>query len=244
MIAFMIGFMLSTIIVLLAYYKESLNMSGAVSAILLGTLLYHYGGPYFFFVLISFFVLSGVIGYSKDNAPSNRNAVQVISNGLLALIFAMIYAAEQSQIFAVLFFVSIGASASDTWSSEIGKRSKNDPYHILKWRPVDKGLSGGVSFLGLFGALAASLLYALMALVVVADFYYILIIFGFSFLGSLVDSILGVFQVKFKDSETGKIVEKKSETSVYFSGIKFLTNSGVNFITNLVIVIIVYFYFY
>jgi len=244
MITYMFGFMLSTVIVLLAYYKESLNISGSVSAIIIGTLLYHYGGPYFFFVLISFFVLSGVVGYSKDNAPSNRNALQVISNSLLALLFAMIYSYQDTQIYAVLFFVSIGVSASDTWSSEIGKCSKNDPYHILKWRRVDKGLSGGVSLLGLLGAIAASLLYSLMAIVIIRDFYYILLIFGFSFLGSIIDSILGVFQVKFRDSETGKVVEKKSETSVYYSGIKFLTNSGVNFISNLMIVLIVYFYFY
>ncbi len=243
MIQFMIGFIFSSSIALIAYYKESLNISGAVSAIILGTLLYQYGGPYFFFVLISFFVLSGLIGKTHEGYPADRNAIQVLSNGLLAVIFAFLYATEGSLIFMVLFFTSIGISASDTWSSELGKRDKHKPYHIFKWKPMDQGLSGAVSFLGLGGALLASLFYTLLAAFVIQDFYYLLIIFGFSFLGTIIDSILGTLQVKYLDQTNGKIVDNKTADTRYHSGIKFLTNSGVNFLTNLVIVLLVYYFF-
>ena len=54
----------------------------------------------------------------------------------------------------------------------------------------------------------------------------------FSFLGSIIDSMLGTLQVKYIDPLKKRITEEKSQLTEYYSGLKFLDNNGVNFLSN------------
>jgi len=241
MIPVMLGFIVSSSIALAAYYKESLNVSGATSAIIIGTLIYALGGPYLFFVLIFFLLSASFFGkLGKNSKPANRGALQVLANSLLASLFIVLYSQSDEIIYLVLYFTSIGVAASDTWSSEIGRLSKNGPYHIFKWKRMDKGLSGAVSFIGLFGGFMAAITYAALALVVIDDMTFIYMIGGFAFLGAIIDSMLGIIQVKFKEKKSGKIVDVSTTTTMYHSGMKWLTNNGVNFLSNAITVGIIY----
>ncbi len=241
MIPVMLGFIVSSSIALAAYYKESLNVSGATSAIIIGTLIYALGGPYLFFVLIFFLLSASFFGkLGKNSKPANRGALQVLANSLLASLFIVLYSQSDEIIYLVLYFTSIGVAASDTWSSEIGRLSKNGPYHIFKWKRMDKGLSGAVSFIGLFGGFIAAITYAALALVVIDDMTFIYMIGGFAFLGAIIDSMLGIIQVKFKEKKSGKIVDVSTTTTMYHSGMKWLTNNGVNFLSNAITVGIIY----
>ena len=244
MIQTMLGFILSTTIVLLAYYKESLSISGGVAAIMVGTLIYAFGGPYLFSVLIIFFAASALIGSLRTNpAPANRNALQVLSNALFATVFAILYFIDGAQMYLILYFVTIGVSASDTFSSELGRLSKKEPRHLFTRKTMANGLSGAVSPLGFLGAFLGATLFASLAIPFIRDPQIIILIGIAAFSGSLIDSALGTIQVKFLDKESGAIVESPGSNTTHHSGVRLLGNSGVNFIANAMIVVILYLYF-
>lgn len=72
----------------------------------------------------------------------------------------------------------------------ISNVSKGTVYNVLTGKPIKSGLSGGVSFLGLFAELIGSLSLSFLAL---PSFGWrgMLFITVLGFLGSIIDSILG-----------------------------------------------------
>jgi len=239
MMNLLIGFSLSLIISLLAYAKQSLSASGVGAAVLLGTIIYGFGGWFSFLLLMVFFISASLISlFDAQKEPSNRNAVQVFANASIAAIMAILYYSMGREVYLALLIASIGVSAADTWSSEIGKRSKSDPFHIFKFTKMDKGLSGAISHKGLMAAFFASLLYMAFATLVMTNTTYILMVFLFSFLGSIIDSMLGVIQVKYKDVKTKKLTEKNTNHTVYHSGFVWLDNNLVNFLSNTLSILI------
>ena len=236
---FFIGFFLSLGVSMLAYYKQSLAKSGVVAALAVGTAIYFFAGWYAFLLLMIFFVSSSLIGlFDQAKEPAKRNATQVLANALIASIMALLYFSFNHEVYLALLIASIGVSASDTWSSEIGKRSKNDPYHVFKFKRMDKGLSGAISMKGLLASFFAAILYMALARFVLESNLYVLMVFVFSFLGSIIDSMLGVIQVKYKDLKTNKLTEKNTNHTVYYSGFVWLNNNLVNFLSNTLSILI------
>ena len=86
-----IGIISSTIITLMAYKRKSLNISGVISAIILGTAIFTLGGNIPYILMLVFFISSSIIsklGKSKKKSldriherNDSRDFVQVISNG-------------------------------------------------------------------------------------------------------------------------------------------------------------------
>ena len=232
MIDFFMGFVLSFLVGLLAYKRKSLDLSGLLAAIVIGTFLYGFVGWFMFFMLMVFFVSSSLISrFNLDKKASNRNYIQVFANGGLAFVLAIIYAVNPEPLLYVLILTSIAVSASDTWSSEIGRLSKTKPKVIFTNKEIPMGLSGGVTKLGFLASLAAGLVFALLSLFYVSIFDA-LFIFMFAFIGGVFDSLLGVIQVKYKDIRSNKLTEKITDFTIYHSGIKWLDNNLVNFLSN------------
>jgi uncharacterized protein (TIGR00297 family) len=232
---FVIGFILSMLIGVLAYKKESLSESGVLTALVLGTLIFGFAGWFAFLVLISFFVLSSLISnFNPDKKSSRRTAVQVLSNGLIATIAGMLYYVYGNFEFLVLLVASIAMAASDTWSSEIGRLSKNDPRHIFTFKVMKKGLSGGVSLLGFSASILAGFVFSALIFIITDQLIYVFLVFIFAFLGSLIDSMLGTIQAKYRDLSTNEIVENQYEGSIYYSGFTWISNNKVNLLSNLI----------
>ena len=232
MIDFILGFTFSLGIGLLAYKRHSLDLSGLLAAILIGTFLYAFVGWFMFFMLMVFFVTSSLISRLNPNRKaSNRNYIQVFANGGLAFVLSIIYAFNPEPLLYVLILTSIAVAASDTWSSEIGRLSKANPKIIFTNKEIPMGLSGGVTKLGFLASLSASLVFALLSLFYVSIFDA-LFIFLFAFIGGVFDSLLGVIQVKYKDIRSNKLTEKITDFTIYHSGIKWLDNNLVNFLSN------------
>lgn len=61
MIHFIIGLMISFIISFTAYKKSSLNFSGFLAAVVLGTGIYFFGGFWFYIIMLSFFISSSLL---------------------------------------------------------------------------------------------------------------------------------------------------------------------------------------
>ncbi len=242
MVTLLLGFIFSTTIAMTAYAKRSLNDSGAMMAIMLGTIIYGAAGWFAFLYLILFFLSSTVLGrFAKEKKPSNRNGFQVFANGGLAALFAVLHFFYNSDLYYILFFLSVTISASDTWSSEIGRLSKKLPRHIFTYKVMQAGLSGGVTLLGFFGSILASIIFALLSWIVLNNFFVVLLVAGFGILGSIIDSMLGTIQVKYLNE--GNVSEDRTEASEVASGVRWLSNNLVNFFANLfTILLFVVFY--
>ncbi len=232
-IPFMIGFLISSGIALTAYYKESLDTSGATTAIILGMLVYGYGGIWVYLIFISFFLLASLIGYFNDQEAPTRSMIQVMANGGLATLFIILYTSTDTTLYLALFVGSIAISAADTFSSEAGKLSPKQPVSILTFKPMAKGLSGAITLLGLLAALFAGLFYGFLAIFLLDDSIIALLILITAFLGSIIDSLLGLLQGKYQDQH-GTIYDHPVPGSRLVSGFKWLTNDAVNILSNLI----------
>ena len=236
---------LELFILIVAYYLKAITLSGGCSAAILGMLLFIFGGWISFIALIVFFILgSGVSKIGKRNKADAeklhervgaRSTVQVAANGLPSLIFAAIYYCSGIESYLLTAVMCLAATTADTFSSEIGMLSKGTPRPILTLKPVQRGMSGGFTFLGLFGGLLGAWIISILTIPR----------FGISgmmaatmagLLSSVLDSVLGAaLQAKYQIQEdNGNILltERKTvngKSLKLVRGFKWINNDMVNF---------------
>lgn len=237
------------LIALLALRLRALSPGGAMAAILLGTTLVGTGGWWSGVLLVAFFasasLLSQRIRRRSLVAPrrgSRRDAVQVLANGGLALLLALLAARTGSTTWLLGVAGAIAAANADTWSTEIGRLSQTPPRLITTRRPVVAGTSGAVSGIGLMGAAAgASLIGALAASAVTPGWFptpgapaaTLLAVTIGGIAGSLADSLLGA---TLQERRWCPTCEKPAEETIHtcgtpttrIGGIRWLTNDVVN----------------
>ncbi len=162
------GAAVAALIALMARRAHSLSASGAMCAIMVGTICAAAGWSWAF-LLIAFFLSStalsrlgaGEKARRTDGVVSKggeRDAMQVLANGGLFTATAFIWIIWPSAILLPLAAGSLAAATADTWSTEIGTLSPGAPRMITTWRRVPAGTSGAVTALGslatVFGAIA------------------------------------------------------------------------------------------
>lgn len=223
-----VGFIFSLVIALLAYRRNSLSFSGSIGAVVLGTSLYFFGGVYLSGIMISFFISSSILTKYKDEEKSvfedinektgGRDYLQVIANGGLGFIYALLYYLTKDPLFIVAYSTAFAAANADTWSSEVGVLSSRPPISILNFKKAEKGMSGAVSLLGIAAAFCGSMFITFVFFIgYILNFgwnfkviYYSILITLAGFSGSIIDSYLGaLIQAKYKCVICGKITEKK-----------------------------------
>lgn len=169
--SFLIGFVLSAVIGFAAYRRGSLTASGVLGAILVGSVVFGFGGFVPGLLLVAFFVSSTLLskfGGRRKQAvsaqfqkSSRRDLGQALANGGWAALMASgIWYAEaialDAQLRVLFTFAFVGAIATvtaDTWATEIGVLSKSLPRLVTTGRSVPAGTSGGVTLLGTVTAL-------------------------------------------------------------------------------------------
>jgi uncharacterized protein (TIGR00297 family) len=192
-----------------ALRRGSVDPGGAIVGAVLGTLIFAVGSPLFWLILMAFFLSSTALGrvrsaekeYLKTihQKDSRRDLFQVLANGGMGLLMALLFGLTRDPAWAVGFAVSFASSNADTWASELGVLSRGDPVSLLQLRPVPRGISGGVSLAGCAASLAGAAFIALifaaenLALRIVSGGFVRVALFitAGGFLGSLVDSLLG-----------------------------------------------------
>lgn len=259
----------------LAYRLNHLTAHGVSGAFLLAVLCTWVFGIAGLMLPLFFFVSANVIGKIRKNIQKEegkfiekksgrRDLIQVLANGLIAAVAAVMFAVSASCSNAKIMFAAIvvfGAAmteaTSDTWAGEIGRLSKKPPVSLKTGKVVPKGVSGGVTLLGygagfLGAAFIAVIWYVLFSVISgPANLFLeklpigLVIITAAGFAGCIVDSFLGAFvQALYIDADSGKYTEKKKSPSgkdnQLTCGIPWMDNDMVNLASNLVSAVIAF----
>ncbi|XP_027174840.1 protein PGR [Coffea eugenioides] len=258
---------ISSIIAFRAYRKKSLDLSGALAGFIVMTLHIAVNFRFGAMLLVFFFTSSKLTKYGEETKRKldaefkeggQRNWIQVLSNSGIASLLVLVawkltghqdkcLDSKESGSMVYLVGAIIGhycCCNGDTWSSELGILSDEQPRLITTLKPVRRGTNGGVTKAGLLAAAAAgsvigwafvlpgylittcSLDVALKQLLVIP----ISALAGVS--GSVIDSLLGAtLQFSGFCSVRNKVVEKPGPTVKKISGLSILDNNAVNFVS-------------
>ena len=216
-----------------------LSISGIVFAGIIALFLFL--ANWSLFPIIAFFILGTLAGKLNKNVESDkkhskpRDAFQVLANGGVTLVLAVLYLIHKVWYLEVLMLISISVACADTLSSEIGMRFGKKTFGILNFRSLPRGVSGGVSWFGFLGAFLGAIMIGVFRI----DYFWIIVFAGF--LGSIIDSIIGLlFQAKYK--RDGQITD--IESVEFIGGYRFVTNDMVNVLSNVIVVGICWFFIF
>jgi uncharacterized protein (TIGR00297 family) len=186
-----------------AWVFKALSTGGAIAAALLGTVVFGLGGLPWAIVLLTFFFTSSLLSFcfkgrkviisEKYAKGERRDAGQVLANGGIAGICVILHVCFPNSILPWLgFTASLAAANADTWATELGILSPNEPLLIFSNRRVARGTSGGVSLAGTLASFTGALTVCMAAgilsgLPIIQVF--LLALCGLA--GSLIDSTLG-----------------------------------------------------
>ena len=184
-----IGLVLSGAIGLLAYRRDALTSSGVAGAMLVGTLIFGFGGWTWGLTLIAFFVSSSLLSHYRRaekeavaeqfDKNERRDLGQVLANGglgaLLALaVYFLVDLAGQARgghplyvYLTVAYFGVMATVNADTWATELGVLASERPRLITTGRPVAPGTSGGITRYGTLAALAGAAFIGVAAFVLI-----------------------------------------------------------------------------
>lgn len=251
------GLLFSTGISLLAYRRRSLSRSGIAGAIITGTTTFGLGGWPWGLSLIFFFISSSIFSHfrapdkahtaaDKFSKGGQRDIGQVAANGgiatLLALGYGLVSSASLQQVLQAGYSGALATATADTWATELGVLSLQQPRLITTGKPVAPGTSGGITLLGsaaaALGALASGLFFWLLQRCQksLASLPLIALVSGLG--GSIVDSIVGatlqaMYFCPVCEKETERRVHNCGTRTMPLRGVTWLNNDVVNFLATL-----------
>ncbi len=210
------------VMAVLAAWKKWLTGGGILGAVTLGFMVLYLGGFSCFSLFLFFFVSCSVLSKikraynSREKKGSQRDLMQVIANGVPAVLALLLSRTPSFRNIAVIAFSSSVAEAvADTFSSTFGIMSRHDPVSVVTFTRVPKGISGGVTILGLLAGAAGAVITALLhALVIYPEWHHVLIISGAGFIASVIDSVLGATVQEHFRTKDGTLTEHEWDGEV------------------------------
>ncbi len=239
-----IGLSLAFIVVMISLKFRFLTLDGAAITFLLAGFLFGLGGWKWSLPILTFFILSSVL--SKIRKKKNekvelffeksgtRDYLQVIANGGLGGILIILYNIFPNELWYFIYVSSLAAVCADTWATEIGTYKKTTTFDILTFKPIEQGVSGGISLIGSLGALCGSIIISLSGIFWIQYnlFDYVLIVVIAGMFGCFLDSYLGAtIQAQYKCSMCGKVTERVvhcGENTSLGKGYHWINNDWVN----------------
>lgn len=222
-----------------------LTATGGLAAVFIGAAIFGSGGWSNAAVLFAFFVPSialSRIGRARKKAMTDagkngaRDGRQVLANGLAGTLCAL-FALNGNPLWQVAFCGAFAAAAADTWATEIGTLARAVPRSILTGKPLQAGLSGGITLNGTLAEIAGAAFVASVAWAAGASHAFLSIALG-GIAGALTDSFLGatVQALRYcahcaRNCETDPHACGADTTLV--RGFSWLNNDGVNFLATI-----------
>ncbi len=199
----LIGLVVNLVLAGMAFAARSVDISGVIAGVLLGTLLYGALGWAGFSMLVAFFVLGTActkLGYqrkAKDNLAQEqggrRGARHALANTGVAVACAVFaVATNHYELFVLGLAGAFATAVADTAGSEIGQLYGRRTFLLTTFRPVPRGTEGAVSLEGTLAGIAASALLAALG-VQVGLFGWLGagIVVVAAFLGTVLESLVG-----------------------------------------------------
>ncbi|WP_088549563.1 DUF92 domain-containing protein [Paenibacillus aquistagni] len=258
-----IGFAGSLLVAGAAFSKKSLTLSGAIAAVLMGTIYYGLGSLIWFGLLLTFFVTSTFWTKWKKRAKRQfdhvyeksgaRDAYQVFANGGIGMLLCIIHYFYPHEGWLFVFAGVMATVNADTWATEIGGLSRRSPHSLLTGKEVPAGTSGAISLLGTQAAIAGAMTIGLAAML----FLYISLDPAFAFpytwlllcavgvgasiggvAGCFTDSFLGAtVQSSYQCTSCGALTEKQlhcDRKTLLKRGFRWMNNDIVNLLSSIV----------
>ncbi|MGB3715201.1 MAG: DUF92 domain-containing protein [Candidatus Promineifilaceae bacterium] len=246
----LLAFAISLAIVVVAFWRGSLSTSGAIGALVVGTLIFGFGGWEWGILLGVFFVSSSLLSHFREedkriaaekfDKGHRRDIGQVFANGGLGSVIAVL---SYLTLWAGWFPMFVGVMATvtaDTWATELGTLAKRPPRLITTGQQVEVGSSGGVSPMGTAASATGGLIVGLLAGLLVPG----LSTTGATLMGTLgglagsvIDSLLGatIQQIYYCDNcqkDTERKVHKCGHDTRPLRGWSWLNNDLVNLLAS------------
>lgn len=256
-----LGLLFSTIIGALAYWRNSLTLSGWIGAVITGTLTFGFGGWAWGLLLITFFVSSSLLSHYKEAIKERRAAEkfakggqrdlgQALANGgaggLLALGYGLL---GEPPVLLAAFIGVMATVTADTWATELGVLSQHPPRLITTGRTVAPGTSGGITLVGTSAAMAGGFVIgtAMVCFTIIGQllnsqsldppWWVVPIALLSGLFGALVDSLMGATvqaMYRYPDgTETERTTGRDGTPTTFVRGWRWLTNDMVNLLSSL-----------
>jgi uncharacterized protein (TIGR00297 family) len=253
----LLGLIFSSLIALVARRRRSLTRSGATGTIIVGTTIFGMGGWSWGLSLIYFFVSSTLFSHYREREKartaadkfskgSERDIGQVAANGGLATLLALIYGLTNSlplkKALRAAFTGALATATADTWATELGVLSKQEPRLITTGKRVTAGTSGAITLIGT----AASALGAFSLGTVfwglqrfpksLVSLPFVALLSGLA--GSFFDSLLGatvqaMYYCPVCQKETERRIHSCGTRTRHLRGIPWVDNDVVNFLATM-----------
>ena len=240
----------ATVLAAIAAWRKALTKGGLLLAWALAVVIAFCGGWAGFLALaatFAFTVAAGKLSGKKREQAERalhakagaRDAVQIFCNVFVGALSLLIWRLTAYRGFLWAYGGAMAASLADSMASELGVLSRRVPRDILTWKPVQAGLSGGVTALGFgmsaLGAALVALCYSLPE--GGPGFGAFLDVTAAGFFAAVCDSALGSgLQVKYRCGVCGALTEKPvhcGAAGTAEAGVGWMTNDTVNFCNNL-----------
>jgi uncharacterized protein (TIGR00297 family) len=194
------GLLLAGALAFGARAAHSLTRSGAIAALVVGTLATIAGWGWAI-VLIAFFVTSSGLSRYRHAAREarigqivekgdERDAFQVFANGGVFAAAALVGVATGHPSWSVAALGALAAAAADTWATEIGTLARGLPRSIVSMKPLPAGTSGAITVPGTVASLAGAASITAAAHLAGVGLWPVAVFVG-GVSGSLADSLVG-----------------------------------------------------
>jgi len=245
------GLALSAALSVISYRIKALSKSGSLGMVVVGTVVFGLGGVLFAVPLLFFYVTSTLLTFTRSRAKEQslkmidkagpRDIWQVLANGGIATVCALLHFITGDYIWFFLFLASLCEATSDTWATEVGTLFAVAPVSIVTFRKVERGQSGGITILGTLAAGAGSAVTMLVTLWIahidstVASYSIRIWIAAANcgLAGSLLDSLLGAsLQAQYRCEVCGRLSERPfhcGRPANMERGLRWVNNDVVNF---------------
>ncbi len=238
--------LLSSALAALAVWKRALTPGGTALAWLLCVIICLCGGlPAFLILAVTFLCTVGADRLAGERADPHglrrksgrRDAVRVFCNVGLGGAALLLGGLLREPGFRFVYAAVLAETLADSLASKLGPLSAGRTVDICTLRPIEKGLSGGVSLWGTTASLLGAALVGLLSLLFGWPLRRAALAALLGFAGALLDSVYGsLLQVKYRCPVCGSLTERErccGAVTGRVKGLRPVNNDGVNLLSNL-----------